>query len=70
MVAVWHNAGGTLYTMCMSGVLLETIILSILSQIHDLAEELKDFRPEKADEVLSKEEQRQLTDYINRHVCV
>lgn len=56
--------------MCMSGVLLETIILSILSQIHDLAEELKDFRPEKADEVLSKEEQRQLTDYINRHVCV
>jgi len=40
------------------------------SQIHDLAEELKDFRPEKADEVLSKEEQRQLTEYINRHVYV
>jgi hypothetical protein len=35
-------------------------------QIHDLAEEVKDFVPEKADEVLSAEEQGKIKDYISR----
>jgi hypothetical protein len=35
-------------------------------QIHYLAEKVKDFVPEKADEVLSAEEQGKIRDYVNR----
>lgn len=35
-------------------------------QIHELAEEVKDFVPEKADEVLSADEQGKIKDYIDR----
>lgn len=35
-------------------------------QIRDLADELKDFTPEKADEVLSQAEQQQIKQYIKR----
>lgn len=37
-------------------------------QIHALAEDLKTFVPEKADEVLSEQEQQTLIQYINRQV--
>lgn len=40
--------------------------VSCVLQIRDLAEQLKDFTPEKAYEVLSQEEQQQIKEYINR----
>lgn len=38
-------------------------------QIHDLATEVREFVPEKADEILSSDDQDKIKGYINRQVC-
>lgn len=38
------------------------------TQVHELADELRDFVPAKADEVLSKQEQQTIKEYIGRWV--
>jgi hypothetical protein len=42
------------------------LFIACALQIRDLAEQLKDFTPEKADEVLPQEEQQQIKTNINR----